>query len=463
MAIVEAPPLTAPRAPLPGARDTAIDLLRALCVVGVVLLHAIMVGVTVSDGAPVFDNASEGTWWIVPVSWALQVMPLFFIIGGFAGYVAYRRHRERGGSASAFVAARVHRLLRPALFAIGIAGTALAILTATGIPAEIIAVAGFRYGQPLWFLGVFLLCQALLPVLANAHMRIPKTTLALLVAASLVVDAARAQTGFEGLGFVNLAFVWLALQQLGFFLADGSIGRLRRRMLAVGGAAALAALALCVTTGIYSPDLIANINPPTAAMLLVGLVHLSAVALLRDRIEAFSRRPASAAFSAFVNRRTMTIYLWHMPVLLAMAGVSAAVALASGIALPEPSSLIWWLGRPLWLAAALVLTAVVAVVFTRIETSRAPQPSDAPRRTACAVAVGVLSAVVMLLVVGTTVLTAALAVVGLSVALHLARRSHQAASGEGRRPHHPRGVACAPRAQRRRGSRRALPALAAHL
>lgn len=429
MAIVEAPPITAQRVPLPGGRDTAVDLLRALCVVGVVLLHAIMVGVTVVDGAPVFANASEGSWWIVPVSWMLQVMPLFFIIGGFAGFLARRRQRERGGTASDFVAARVHRLLRPAVFAVGIVGAALAVLSLAGIPADIVATAGYRYGQPLWFLGVFLLCQALLPALASAHVRMPRTTLGALVLAALSVDMLRSQTGIEGLGFLNLAFVWLALQQIGFFLADGTIDRLSRRSRALGGAAALCALIATFVSGIYSPDLIANINPPTGALLLVGVVHLSVVSLFRGRIEAFSRRPAAAAFTAFVNRRTMTIYLWHMPMLLGMAGLSAVAALTTGVALPEPSSAAWWLSRPLWLATALAVTAAVAVMLTKIETQPSPVPTGSARRVAGAVLVG-LVAVVMLLVLGTSVLTAAVAVLAMLWALRLARRSRQAAGGE---------------------------------
>src|SRR5690606_16709663 len=160
--------------------------------------------------------------WIAPLSWILQVMPLFFVIAGFSGLLAYRRVRERGGTPAEFIAARIHRLLLPATFAIGIVGALLAMLAVAGVPADLIAVAGFRYGQPLWFLGVFLICQALLPALANAHARSPRTTLALLVLASLAVDLLRAQTGVDGLGFLNLAFVWLALQQLGFFLADGT-------------------------------------------------------------------------------------------------------------------------------------------------------------------------------------------------------------------------------------------------
>lgn len=430
MAIVEAPSLTALQDPQRAGRDTVIDFLRAVCVAGVVLLHAIMVGVTVVDGSPVFANASDGSWWIVPVSWVLQVMPLFFIIGGFAGYTSFRRTQARGGAAAAFMAARVHRLLRPALFAIGIAGAALVALSVAGVPADIIAVAGFRYSQPLWFLAVFLGCQALLPALAKAHARKPLITVATLVAAALAVDALRAVTGFEWVGFLNLAFVWLALQQIGFFLADGTIDGLSRRVRATAGAAALITLICAFAAGVYSPDLIANINPPTAALLLVGVVHLSAVSLLRDRIGSFSRLPLPAAFAAFVNRRTMTIYLWHMPALLAMAGICAVASLGSGIALPEPSTFAWWVSRPLWLATAMALTAVIAVVLTRIETQPSPRAADSARRIAVAAVLGIAS-VVLLLVAGTTVLTAVLAVGGMLLAQRLARRSHQTPSGEG--------------------------------
>lgn len=430
MAIVEAPSLTALHDPQRAGRDTVIDFLRAVCVAGVVLLHAIMVGVTVVDGSPVFANASDGSWWIAPVSWVLQVMPLFFIIGGFAGYTSFRRTQARGGAAAAFMAARVHRLLRPALFAIGIAGAALVALSVAGVPADIIAVAGFRYSQPLWFLAVFLGCQALLPALAKAHARKPLITVATLVAAALAVDALRAVTGFEWVGFLNLAFVWLALQQIGFFLADGTIDGLSRRVRATAGAAALITLICAFAAGVYSPDLIANINPPTAALLLVGVVHLSAVSLLRDRIGSFSRLPLPAAFAAFVNRRTMTIYLWHMPALLAMAGICAVASLGSGIALPEPSTFAWWVSRPLWLATAMALTAVIAVVLTRIETQPSPRAADSARRIAVAAVLGIAS-VVLLLVAGTTVLTAVLAVGGMLLAQRLARRSHQTPSGEG--------------------------------
>jgi peptidoglycan/LPS O-acetylase OafA/YrhL len=425
MTIAQAPRTATPTPPQRPSRDTGIDLVRALCVLGVVLLHAIMVGVTVTDAGPLFENASDGSWWITPLSWVLQVMPLFFVIGGFSGLLAYRRLRQRGGTATGFVAGRLHRLLRPAVFTVAVVGFALAVLTVIGVPADLIATAGFRYGQPLWFLGVFVLCQALLPLLAAAHERAPFATIGALAAASVLVDSLRAASGIDGLGFLNLAFVWMALQQLGFFLADGRIDALSRRTRIVAVSAAAILLAATFVTGVYSPDLIANINPPTAALLLVGIVHTGLLSLHRERIERFSRRPLAAAFTDFVTRRAMTIYLWHMPVLLAMAGLSATFSLITGAALPALGSTDWWAGRPLWLVTTLTLTAVVAVVFTRFETQKAPEATKSGRVLVLGAFLGLIG-IVMLLVLGTSVATAVIAVALLAVALRLARRSPEA-------------------------------------
>lgn len=422
MTIAQAPRTATPLPPQRPTRDTGIDLIRALCVLGVVLLHAMMVGVTVIDSGPLFENASEGSWWITPLSWILQVMPLFFVIGGFSGYLAYRRLQRRGGTATEFVAGRLHRLLRPAVLTIAVVGFALAALTVVGVPADLIATAGFRYGQPLWFLGVFVLCQALLPLLAAAHERAPYLTIGGLATASVVVDSLRAASGFDGLGFLNLAFVWLALQQLGFFLADGRIDALSRRVRIVAVSGAAAFLAVTFVTGVYSPDLIANINPPTAALLLVGVVHTGVISLHRDRIEGFSRRPRAAAFTGFVTRRAMTIYLWHMPILLAMAGLSATFALITGGVLPIPGSVDWWAGRPLWLVTALMLTAIVAVAFTRFETQPAPEATHSGRALTLGAFLGLIG-IVTLLVLGTSVATAMIAVALLAAALRLARRA----------------------------------------
>ena len=422
MAIADLRPVTRP-APAPG-RDTGIDLVRALCVLGVVVLHALMVGVTVTDAGPAFVNASEGSVWITPLSWILQVMPLFFVIGGFAGYTSYLRARQRGSTAKDFAAARIHRLLRPAICTIAIVGIALIALLLYGVPEELVAIAGYRFGQPLWFLGVFLLCQVLLPVLARAHEHAPWRSIGLLAAGAIAVDAIRAVTGIEAIGILNLALVWLTLQQLGFFLADGRITGLARRTRKNIGLAALAVLLLGVAVGAYSPDLIENINPPTTALLLVGVAHTMLMSLMRERLDGWSRSAFGTRLRGFVTPRAMTIYLWHMPVLLAMAGASVVFAVSTGVVLPDPSSAAWWMTRPLWLVTVFALTAGVARALARIEARPAPAATRSTARLVSAAALGI-AAVVGLLAFPVTPVTAALAVAVMVVALRLAGAPHR--------------------------------------
>lgn len=425
MAIADLRPITtralAPTTPpAASARDTGIDLARALCVVGVVVIHALMVGVTVTDSGPLFANASDDSWWIVPLSWLLQVMPLFFVIAGFAGYTSFVRSRNRGGSASSFTAGRIHRLLLPAVWTVGFVTIGLTVLLAYGVPEELVGIAGFRFGQPLWFLGVFLLCQVLLPALVRAHERAPWVTIVLLASAAIAVDGLRMFTGVDGLGFFNLAFVWLTLQQLGFFLADGRIGSLSRRTRTILALTAVAGLVLTVATGVYSPDLIENINPPTTALFFVGVAHTMLMSLLRERLNTWSRMPLGTRLREFVTPRAMTIYLWHMPVLLVMAGASAVFAMSTGVPLPEPSSLEWCMTRPLWLTVVFALTALVAWRLARIEARPAPQAARSPLRLASSAALGV-AAIAGLLVLGATPLNGVLAVLLMIAALRLAR------------------------------------------
>lgn len=401
-------------------RDPAMDLVRALCVVAVLLLHGIQMGVTVSPAGPVLEYTTVGASWYPPVTWALQALPIFFVVGGFAGMSAFRRLRDRGGTTTDFVVGRVHRLLLPAVVTVAVVTLALAVLGLHGVPAELIQVAGMRYAQPLWFLGVFLACQALLPALLRAHERAPLAALAALAAGAVGVDVLRSLTGLDAVGYANIAFVWLTLQQLGFFLAEGRIDALRSETRLRLGAVALGLLLGAFALGICSPDLIAHMNPPTSALLLVGVVQTAALSLLRPALSQLSAHPGVAAFTTFVSARTMTIYLWNLPVLLLMAGVSAHLATSGGLALPEPSGMLWWTTRPWWLVLSIVLTAAVAWMLGGTEQRRLARPTTSSTRAWQGVALALIGVLVPLLA-GTTVLTAGLAAALFLVALSRVR------------------------------------------
>jgi len=400
-------------------RDAGIDLARVLCVLAVLLLHGLQVAVTVDGAGPVLEYATRGAAWYAPVTWFLQVMPLFFVIGGFAGLLAHRRSTGRGGTAAAFMAGRVHRLLLPAVVTVGAVGAGLAALSAAGLPVDLIREISLRYSEPLWFLGVFLAVQALLPVMVGLHMRAPRGTLTTLATAAAGVDVLRLLCGIDAFGYANLAFVWLALQQLGFFLADGELERMPARWRAGIGGAALGLLALSITLGVHSPDLIAHLNPPTTALLLLGLAQTMLLTLVRGRLRSLAERPRVGALTAFVTARTMTIYLWNLPVLLLMAGASAHVALLGTMTLPEPSSPGWWLTRPAWLAVSVLLTFGVGAMLGGVERCAPRELTTRPREALRGVLLGV-GAVLLLLIVGTRPLTVTVAVLLMVLALRQA-------------------------------------------
>lgn len=396
MTAIAAPPQLPVPAPRPEARDRGIDLVRALCVVAVVLLHSLQLSVTAGATGPALVYATVGQPWYPPLTWALQIMPLFFVIGGFAGHCADRRHRARGGTAAGFVAGRVHRLLLPAVVTVGVMGTALALLADAGMPRELVHEIGHRYGEPLWFLAVFLGCQAVLPVMVAWHERAPWRTLGVLVGASVAVDVAGAATGLPWIGYLNVVFVWLALQQVGLLLADGHIGSLRPRIRVLVAAEGVVLLGGAMLAGVWSPDLIAHLNPPSVALLLMGAVQVMVLSLVRGPLSWLAGWGPVRVFTDFVSARTMTIYLWHMPVLLGMALVVGGVATVLGVGVPAVGGVAWWATRPVWFGVAVVVTGVVAGVLGGIEGVPGPVGWVERRRVVWAVVVGIGGVVVPL-------------------------------------------------------------------
>ncbi|WP_168203909.1 acyltransferase family protein [Humibacter ginsenosidimutans] len=244
-------------------RDGAVDLARAWCLIVVVLMHSLMVGVSMGAAGPVLQNALDGWPGLVPFTWAAQIMPLFFVLGGFSAFTQYTALSAHGVTASDYVALRMRRLLRPAVAAISAIVAVLAALTLLGVPAGIVTTAGFRLSQPLWFLGVYALTTALVPAAIAAHRRARWTTVGVLAALVVAVDVVRGATGIPAVGFINLAFVWLLVQQLGFWLAEKRMPS-PRLFLAALALAAYGALAVFCTCGVYSFDLLSDLNPRAA-------------------------------------------------------------------------------------------------------------------------------------------------------------------------------------------------------
>ncbi|HEX6954943.1 MAG TPA: acyltransferase [Agromyces sp.] len=414
-------------------RDPAIDAARAACLVVVFVLHAMMVGVSVGPQGPVLENALEGWAGFAPATWVVQVMPLFFVIGGYAGWTQWRRLEERGADAASFVRARLARLVRPAIVLVAVVASALAALAAAGLPAEVVATAGYRIGQPLWFLTVYLACSSLVPFMAALHARHPWLTLAALSVVAVAVDGMRFASGVDAVGYANLLVVWLLVQQLGFLLADGTVERMPRRGRLGAAAAALAALAAMTVAGPYSTDLFTNLNPPTACLVVLGVAQLFLFSLVRPALRRRAERPRAQRIIARFGEWGMTLYLWHLPAFVLLAGVLLVLHDATGLPLPAPLTAEWWWTRPVWLVAAALVTAVVVRGFARWEQRPAvgaPTGSGITRGLAVPLAVAVPAAIAgvgAVLVLGFGVWTALLSLVLLALALRGSRLGGRAA------------------------------------
>ncbi|MEX0789892.1 MAG: acyltransferase family protein, partial [Actinomycetota bacterium] len=97
----------------PAGRDRYVDFLRAFSICVVVLGHWLIASVYLRDGEVGGVNALHVIPGIWVATWILQVMPLFFFVGGFANLVTLDSLSRKGGDYAGFISSRVDRLLRP--------------------------------------------------------------------------------------------------------------------------------------------------------------------------------------------------------------------------------------------------------------------------------------------------------------------------------------------------------------
>lgn len=408
-----------PRTAAAPHRDQAIDLIRFGCLVVVVILHSMMSAAVLGpDGRVAPTVALSTTAGFAAASWFFQVMPLFFIIGGYAGITGWRRTRARGGIWTDYLRARLRRLAVPTAVLVVIAGIGLSAAADMGVSSELIVEASRRIGQPLWFLAVYLGLSSLVPVAVHFHERAPRRSLAVLAGAVIAVDVLARTTGIAGLGYLNFVVVWPLIQQLGFFFADAVDRPISRPVVWSALAAALGLLGGLVAAGVYSPNMLVNLNPPTGALVLLGVAQLCVLHLFHARLNqalnvdqlsaestmvpgeapaalaeaAPSSRILTAQFWARViawgNSYGMQVYLWHMSVVIVLIGAlgwlaQTVVGFPTGILLDLPTGTVaefilpeiesgwWWATRLPWLLAVMGLSALVAMAAERI-----PFPSE---------------------------------------------------------------------------------------
>ncbi|MEV1146482.1 acyltransferase family protein, partial [Micromonospora sp. NPDC049799] len=88
----------------PAGRERIVDLLRALAIVMVVLGHWAVATIGYdAAGRPTARSALPDLPWAYPLTWVAQVMPVFFLVGGFANAASLAARRARGGDATGWL------------------------------------------------------------------------------------------------------------------------------------------------------------------------------------------------------------------------------------------------------------------------------------------------------------------------------------------------------------------------
>ncbi|MBS1697501.1 MAG: acyltransferase [Actinobacteria bacterium] len=373
----------------------------------VVFVHILFTGVgRAADGTLLIERTVEGQSWFDTASWILNIMPLFFVVGGYAARAGWRSAQGRGEDAVGFVRLRLARLARPAIPVFVFFTVALGATRLLGIDPALVDTIAIGVGSPLWFLAAYLLVQALAPWMIGLHarwgVRVPLVLLAgaaatdsvrFLVAGGLLGLGPVPPTGYglgtELFGIPNVAFVWLFAQQIGFFLFDGWFAR--RRIWQLIGLIALGYLAIwcLVSLGGYSWNMLSNQWPPTVPLAILAVVQAAALTLMHRPLTALMRTRAAQGVVLLVGSRLMTVYLWHLPMIMALTGVQLLLPAP----LPAPGSALWWWTRVPFLLVVLGAVWLLSLWLVRYE--QAPRLGSAPTTTLTAVAVAVFLAPIL--------------------------------------------------------------------
>lgn len=386
--IPPAPPVAKSAAATPPDRDKVIDLLRGGSLAIVVLGHVVM-GIVVWQGDSVLiGNTLAAYPWAAYLTWGLQIMPLFFAAGGAVNRRSYTSSRAAGVAYPRWLFSRVDRLLTPVLVYLAIAAP-LAGLVSLVLPRATTESLLALTTQLLWFIGAYLIAVALTPQLVRLCDGHPIAGGAGLLGCVVAVDVARLQIGLPAvIGLANFVFVWAFAALLGMLLDTGQMPTRVAWPMLLGGLALNLAL---TSSGIYPISMVglpgeafSNMAPPSLVLAMHCAVITSAVSLVYPRLTAFAERPKVWRAIVAVNLTAMTLYLWHLPVLVTAVWAQHKLGLDRPARLQEPIGPApgagFWLWTILYVTVLLALIAGAVRLLWPLEHIRVPGWSRLPDR-----------------------------------------------------------------------------------
>ena len=367
----------------PESRNRYVDLLRAVSIFAVVFGHWLMAAPYLADGGIQISSMLEHQPWTRWMTWVFQVMPVFFLVGGYSNGISWQSACRKGTGYAQWLQVRLQRLVGPVLPLIVMWIILAAGAQALGLRPGMVKVASQMALIPIWFLAVYVFVVVLVPLSYSAWQRFGFKSFGALVLLAVLDDLLFFSADLRGLGWLNYAFVWLAVHQLGYAWRDGYMAGMKQGLTwVIGGGLVLVGL---ITIGPYPVSMvsvpgqeISNTLPPKISMLALGIVQCGLLLSIEKPMRRWLSRATPWTAVVLVNSMIMTVFLWHLTASTLAIGCAL---LFGGIGLDVyPGTAAWWAMRPVWLVVYLVALLPFALGFGRFERSAAGDSTYPPWR-----------------------------------------------------------------------------------
>ncbi len=354
----------------PDERNRYVDFLRSISIMVVIIGHWLIATAYVVNGEMDAGHLLAGRPELHWLTWLFQVMPIFFIVGGYSNAVSLESSKRKGVGYAGWLSARLNRLVAPFLVLL-IAWAVIAIaMTALGARAEVTQYVSQAALIPTWFLAIYIVVVILAPLAYEIWKKFGFPSFLIFVAGAAITDFAFFALDMQWLGWTNYLWVWLAVHHLGFAWRDDRLGRVVKRLLF--SAAGFAALWLLVFEGPYplamvgSPDPgLSNTLPPKMTLIALGVFQFGLLLALEQPMRRALNGLRLWTATVLINSMIMTVYLWHITVMVIFA---ALLYMAGGLGLGiEPGTNEWWWSRPVWILILFVLLLPVALLLSPLE------------------------------------------------------------------------------------------------
>ncbi|MFT7601628.1 MAG: hypothetical protein ACI8TP_004587 [Acidimicrobiales bacterium] len=352
-------------------RNRAVDFYKAVAMVAVAFGRWMAIAVFKDEqGSLVAKNALEFDYSLAWITWALQVMPLFFLAGGFSSAVSLDSHNRKNGTPQDWVASRLRRMMLPTMVLAYFWIAALTVGSAVGV-GDMAFLGAAAAAIPLWFLANYTIDTAIAPVTLPMFRRNPLL---------FFIGIGAVFTAFEILGWLGVPLIhginwvigWLIFQVLGFAWKDGLLPS--RRQLAWIAPGMWALTYAVVKLGPWRASMVndgeATFNPthpPSIALMLFGMAYCATAVLLAQSINSWlAKSVASFKAVAILGGVGMSVYLWHFS-----AAVVAGVVLlfADGLPTAEVGTFDWWIQKTPLIGLSFVTLLLLLKFVKRFEVA----------------------------------------------------------------------------------------------